>query len=150
MNRIRTTTSIHLVLLLIVACEPRIPSTDEGDEDPPADLGAEAEDPGNCGEQGLNCIGALGIGSCVDGECGPKLSGCSWASGTCSELCAEAGGSCQPLACDGATAWHWPSASEQQSSDLCGFADVETAVALDIGCDEALDGKAWYVSCCCG
>jgi hypothetical protein len=146
--------SIAIVLALFAspACGPGQPDGEvTGQDAPTPDLG-QAEslgDPNNCGELGLHCIGPLGIGSCIDGECGPTLSDCYGTSETCTEICALTGRACAPLGCDGATAWGWTASSVDEAVALCGLADKQAVEPMYMGCDDDLEGLAPVLSCCC-
>ena len=97
---------------------------------------------------GLHRIGPLGIGECIDGQCGSTLSDCYTAAGTCAEICAIEGRPCDDLGCDEATAWGWTSTSLQAAFDLCGFASHQTVQPLFIGYGDELEGLTQALSCC--
>jgi hypothetical protein len=149
---VMTMLGLVLSLLAFSACGPGSPDGEmTGQDTPMPDLG-QAEslgDPDNCGELGLNCIGPLGLGSCVDGQCGPTLSQCYNASGTCAEICALEGRACAPLGCDGATGWGWTASSVDEATALCGLANHQTVEPMYMACDDELEGLAQVLSCCC-
>jgi hypothetical protein len=148
----KATPTLALLFLSALACGPGHPSGDTAMQDTPMpDLG-QAEslgDPWHCGELDLVCIGPLGIGSCVDGECGGWLSDCYQATGTCAEICATEGRVCDELGCDGATAWRWTASSLLEAYDLCGSASHQTVEPMFIGCGDELEGLTTALSCCC-
>lgn len=150
----RTSIPFGLSLLLLTSsvCGPGQPGRETtGNDAPMPDLG-QAEslgDPNNCGELGLHCVGPLGIGSCIDGQCGPTLSQCYGATGTCAEICAIEGRSCAPLGCDGATGWGWTASSVEEATVLCGFPDHQSVDPMHMACDDDLEGLAQVLSCCC-
>jgi hypothetical protein len=147
-----TTLGLVLALLASPGCGPGQPDGEmTGQDTPMPDLGQTESlgDPNNCGELGVYCIGRLSIGSCIDGQCGPTLSDCYGATGTCTEICALEGRPCTPLACDGATGWGWTASSVDEATLLCGFPDHQTVEPMYMGCDDDLDGLAQVLSCCC-
>ncbi|EDM81251.1 hypothetical protein PPSIR1_40245 [Plesiocystis pacifica SIR-1] len=141
------------MLVVLARSPPGIP--DEGldtqVESPGADAGAEhsMDDPWHCGEEDLKCIGPLGIGECVDGECQGRLTFCHLAAGTCAEICANDGGVCAPLDCEGATAFAWDYALQEEADALCDAAIKDAATPLEIGCDDELNTFGKTVNCCC-
>ncbi|PRQ07912.1 hypothetical protein [Enhygromyxa salina] len=86
----------------IIGCGPGEVS-DVG-SDPFHDLPVEAEaedgvvgDPWHCGELGLKCVGGLGIGECIDGECQGRLIAECWSPAfapTCDAFCESFDESC--------------------------------------------------------
>ena len=138
-------------LVLVLACGRQLPGDDDEQSDDSATPDLPTEDPWNCGELGLKCVGPLGIGECVQGECQATLGGECWVAasvGTCEQYCGMLGRTCAELACDGATAYGWQGEPEM-ASVLCLDADHATAVPLELGCDEPLEGTATVLMCCC-
>jgi hypothetical protein len=143
-----------LTLAFASGCGPGSSDTEHGDPDPLADLaGAEAndsqEDPWNCGELGAICVGPLGIGECVDGQCGATLAQCATPPGDCNSMCALDGRPCAELACDGATAWVWNASEQYEAEVLCALGYEQAATPLSVACDEPLDDLAMAALCCC-
>jgi hypothetical protein len=107
-------------------------------------------DPLSCGAEGTQCVGALNIGECVDGFCGPRLSSCfgGESTATCEEICARAGGTCAERGCDAMTVYTWRVGHEDE---CVGGVDWGMA-ALAVGCEEALDFSdpaSHRARCCC-
>lgn len=143
---------LTLLLLTASACGPGRPDVDATGQDAPMPDLAEVESLGDldaCRDMGLNCIGPLGIGSCIDGQCGPTLGQCYGATGTCTEICAMEGRACAPLGCKGATGWGWTASLVEEASLLCGQGDHQSAEPMYVGCDDELEGLAQALSCCC-
>jgi hypothetical protein len=145
-----------VVLILSSACQPDRPTntnTSDGQDSHASGKGDELgpdEDPWDCGEMGLTCIGPLGIGSCVEGECQGRLTmTCYPPDRNCDEICADLGATCAPQGCEGATAWVWNASTKEEADYLCLAADRDAAEALAIGCDEELTDLAMSVNCCC-
>ncbi|MFV8752213.1 hypothetical protein ACNOYE_16820 [Nannocystaceae bacterium ST9] len=136
---------LGLATTTLAACEPD-PSPEESTVT--ADGEDSNSDPLHCGERGVQCTGPLGIGECVDGECGARLSECRAGPGTCDEFCAEVGQVCSPLACGEATAWGW-SGIPELSDSLCLYADKTSAFPLTVACSDELEGLATTLCCCC-
>lgn len=145
--------SLALILPLALysltpACiqRPLDPDNSEADEMTPE---MEVGDPWNCGEANVSCVGPLGIGECIDGECQGRLSGC-WEAGTsCDELCEQAGGACD-RSCSDAAAFGWMAATSVEALDMCAMADAGTATALTVACDEPLPFSDYTaIRCCC-
>jgi hypothetical protein len=146
------TLGLTLVFLTALTCGPGRPDTETTTQDTSMPDVGQAEslgDPWDCGELGLVCIGPLGIGSCVDGQCGGRLSQCYVAAVTCAEICASEERICDELGCDGATAWGWTASSLDEASVLCGSASHQTVEPMFMGCGEELEGLATVLSCCC-
>src|SRR5690606_24331514 len=146
-----------LLVGVLGACGPGGRDTQTDDDTPHADVGQDddddddesKEDPWNCGEIGAKCIGHLGIGECVDGQCGATLGECYGPPGDCNSICAFDGRPCAELACDGATAWVWNASTQYEANVLCAIGDRETVTPLHVACDEPLDGLANSALCCC-
>lgn len=150
------TYAVHALLVAVLgACGPGGRDTGTDDSNPHADVGEggeddeSKEDPWNCGEIGAICVGPLGIGECVDGQCGATLGECYGPPGDCNSICALDGRLCAELACDGATAWVWNASTQYESNILCAIGDEESVTPLTVACDEPLDNLAKGVSCCC-
>lgn len=143
--------SILCTIMGIAACGPPRPDDDgaSADDTPAPDLGN--GDKWNCGELGLKCVGPMGFGECVDGQCQPILgSACSSPvlTPTCEAYCAHVGSSCVPGSCAGATAWGWE--GDEETADIyCLDSYQMAAVPLDVACDEPLAGLATTLRCCC-
>lgn len=121
-----------------VATEPDLPQGELGD-------------PWHCGESDAKCVGPLGIGDCIDGECQGRLFDC-WTSGsTCTEACAaNPGSSCAPGGCDGATAFGWSTSNPDEAVEACSDALETGATPLTIGCDDPLPFADFPgIRCCC-
>lgn len=139
-----------LVVLAVLACQPPGIPDESADSPEAADGGEDSkEDPWHCGEENLHCVGPLGIGECVDGECQGRLTFCRLASGTCSEICANEGAVCAPNDCEGATAYLWDYPTQEEADGICSAAIKEAATPWAIGCDDELSGLGKTVNCCC-
>jgi hypothetical protein len=150
----RFTLPLSLVVL-VLNCGPDRPPAETGKADSPGDVedadgDEQQEDPENCGDMGLNCRAAFGIGSCIDGQCGPTASECyaTW-HGDCNTICALEGRPCAELGCEGATALIWYASQPEEAALLCSLGREETATFLQVACDEPLDDVDTYVACCC-
>lgn len=137
---------------IAAACGPPRPDDDgtsADDHTPIPDLGN--GDKWNCGDLGVSCVGPLGIGDCIDGQCQPRLGhqcySPAWTP-TCDDYCIAEGSTCAADRCSGVTAWGWP--GDQTMGDiLCTDGDRHTAFPLDVACDEPLEGLATTLRCCC-
>ncbi|KIG12321.1 hypothetical protein DB30_01589 [Enhygromyxa salina] len=148
--------SISAVVAVTLACGPGEVS-DLGSA-PIHDLPAEAEaeggvvgDPWHCGELGLKCVGGLGIGECIDGECQGRLIAECWSpefAPTCDAFCGSFAESCAYLACDGATAWGWAGPALEADARCLG-GDHDTVIPLTVTCDQPLSGLITTMMCCC-
>lgn len=143
-----------LVLVFISACGLGERDTQGSDAESPADLGAaegdeSKEDPWSCGEIGAVCIGPLGIGECINGQCGATLGECHRPPGDCNSICALDDRPCVELACEGATAFGWNTPTQAEADTLCVVGHEQSATPLLVACDEPLDDLAMIVSCCC-
>ena len=129
--------AIATASLLLLGCGQRTLDTDntnpEVSDEPDVAQGVPG-DPWHCGESDAKCVGPLGIGDCIDGECQGRLFDC-WTTGlTCTELCAESpGSSCAPGGCDGATAFGWASSDPNEAVASCADALEIGATPLTIG-----------------
>lgn len=140
-----------LCAMLGVGCGPPRPDGEASAEDgtPVPDLGS--EDRWHCGELGLDCVGPLNIGECIDGQCQPILGfDCKGPSiaPTCDEYCAAAGRTCAANSCAGATAWGWGGDLET-AAIYCLDGYKAEAIALNVACDAPLEGLVSLVRCCC-
>ena len=144
--------SILCTITVMVACGPPRPDDDgaSADDDPPIpDLGS--EDPWHCGELGLKCVGPLGFGECIDGQCQPILGHECTAPAltpTCDAYCEFVDSTCVPNRCAGATAWGWGGTLEN-AGIFCLDADQDMAIPLHVACDEPLEGLVTMMRCCC-
>lgn len=135
------------MIALLLACRP---VDDEG-----ASNGANSNsdgadgDPWNCGELGLECVGALGIGSCVEGACGPALVSECTASQTCESLCGSVGLICAERECEGATAFAFAGVSQAEADERCLEAKRADAVGVEIACSEMPVGESALTWLCC-
>jgi hypothetical protein len=150
-----------LLTLLAVACGPRV-EDDEGEvevgPDAPASGCEESSCPISCADR--TCIGALGIGRCVDEKCSPTPLECvieSRPEETCAEVCTGVGDGvvCVENGCEGATAFGYPWA-EIESIMVCGEStpDIRAGVThIEGPCDAPLvftgDGSFELYQCCC-
>lgn len=155
MSDLRPYLRCWLILALcsfMVSCGPPGPNDDgasSNDEKPIPDLGS--EDRRDCGELGLDCVGPLNIGECIDGQCQPILGfDCKGPSiaPTCDEYCAAAGRTCAANSCAGATAWGWGGDLET-AAIYCLDGYKAEAIALNVACDAPLEGLVSLVRCCC-
>jgi hypothetical protein len=142
------------LVLLLSACGPGERDTETSSAESPADLGepegADSQnDPWNCGEIGAVCVGPLGIGDCIDGQCGATLGECYRPPGDCDSICDLDGRTCAEFACEGATAWAWNATTQYEADTLCALGDQQAVTPLAVGCSEPLDELATSVSCCC-
>ncbi len=147
---------VIIVTLLASACQSDRPAdthtSDSQDSHASGNGGALSldEDPWHCGERGLTCVGPLGIGECVDGECQARLTmTCYSPDRNCDEVCGDLGAVCALQGCEGATAWVWNASTKEEADYLCLSADRDAAEALAIPCDEELTDVAMSVNCCC-
>ncbi|PRQ00026.1 hypothetical protein ENSA5_28400 [Enhygromyxa salina] len=108
-------------------------------------------DPAHCGQSETNCVGPMGIGDCVEGECQGRLFNCWTAGSTCADACAEQpGSSCAEGRCEGATAFGWGGQDHDESVELCTWADEASATPLTLACDEPLPFADFPgIRCCC-
>ena len=152
--RSRVTCSIF-ALICLAACGPG-DLGDPSDADPRLDLGAPKDggvvgDPHNCGELGLDCTGPLGVGECVNDECGAQVGYQCWSpefAPTCDAYCEAFEHSCVELGCEGATAYGW-AGNQWDADNACLSADVHTMIPLTVTCDQPLEGLITTLSCCC-
>lgn len=121
----------------------------DGNEDPDAADEGDTEDPWNCGELGLNCVGPFNVGECIDGECQAKFTGCFPAVGTCEEMCGEQGATCHDRGCDDSTAFLWDGDDVDEALESCALLTKPYALKPDIGCDDPLDEHGLVANCCC-
>jgi hypothetical protein len=150
---------VHLVMLMAVcvlthACSPPPldpPDTSSASADTPDVAQDLPADPMHCGESDVNCVGPLGIGDCVNGECQGQLFNCWTTSTTCADACVnEADVTCAEAGCDGATAFGWGLQTHDESLAACVWADEDTATPLTVACDEPLPFDDYpAISCCC-
>jgi hypothetical protein len=150
-----------LLTLLALACGPRV-EDDEGavevGPDAPASGCEESSCPISCADR--TCIGALGIGRCVDDKCSPTPMECvgeSRPEETCTEVCegASMGVICVENGCEGATAFGYPG-PEHLAIGICGESTPEVreaVVHIEGSCDAPLvftgDGSFELYQCCC-
>jgi hypothetical protein len=147
--------TLQCILVLALAGCGAGPIADEEDtniEAPKTDLPDESlGDRWHCGELGLVCVGPLGTGECIDGECTARLGNQCWGATfapTCDDYCEEFELSCAHQACDGATVWGWTGEPEW-ADEMCGYAKKDTATPLGVPCDEPLEGLLTTFLCCC-
>ena len=160
--------SVALGLVVLAeagACGPRVPDDDSSGGVPnEQDAGDGACEESSCssaqacGEEQRNCSGALGIGECIDGKCGPKLFACvvaSTADHTCAEVCGARELTCVENGCDGATAFGYPG-PQHEAVQLCGssaLGDREAVTDIPGPCDQELvfsgEGSFSLYQCCC-
>lgn len=138
---------------MLFACRPS-GEEDSGEKDTGAAASDSAEatqgDPYNCGELGLQCAGPLGIGTCVEGECGPALYPQCTANQTCESLCGTFGLTCAEQGCEGATAFAFVGDSQAEADELCLEGRRSDAVPADVTCGELLPlGESTTWLCCC-
>ncbi|KIG19223.1 hypothetical protein DB30_04688 [Enhygromyxa salina] len=138
-----------LLSMLVFACKPDpIDSDTAMDEGTPPDAGV-AGDPLNCGEDNLNCVGPLQIGTCIDGECQGRLTECYELGASCAAICAEIDASCE-ASCEGVVAFGWAAPSKDEALTNCGLVIEDTQTPLAITCDAELPFSAYpAISCCC-
>lgn len=106
--------------------------------------------PYHCGECGASCIGKLGWGECVGGECGRSFESCSNEDAglaTCDAICEANGTTCAEWGCGGATAIQWPAGGEE----LCATGNSVESDPSQQGCSESIpwSDELGVVSCCC-
>ena len=142
-----------MIALVVTACGPG----EVNDQDPglEPDLPADAEagvvgDPWNCGELGLKCVGPLGIGECIDGECQAHLGAQCWSpefAPSCDAYCKSFDESCAYLGCEGATAYGWM--GSQLEADAACINHIDSVVPMTVTCEQPLEGLVTTVLCCC-
>jgi hypothetical protein len=143
-------TRILTLMALLLCCRPSGEESSSEDASGAATAGATEGDPYNCGELGLMCTGALGIGSCVDGACGPALHSQCVANQSCDTLCGTFGRTCAEQGCEGATAFAFIGDSQAESDALCLDGRYMDAVPADVTCGELLPlGQSTTWLCCC-
>ncbi len=141
-----------IAVLILVGCGAGPIDGETGSQaEIPKDVGDDQGDPWHCGELGLKCIGPLGIGECIDGQCGPRLGQQCWGpqfAPTCDDYCEAFDLSCASQACDGATVWGWTGPPDWADL-MCSDNTKDTAISLTLGCDEPLEGSLTVFRCCC-
>lgn len=136
--------------MLVLGCGPGPASDSDAVVDTAGEVGCQESsctDAAACGPENLNCLGALNIGSCVDGACGPRLSPCNSAastSSTCTEVCESDGGTCAAGGCSGKTAFAFPDPNACSVSAFPVALDYECATPLDYS-----DPARALIRCCC-
>jgi hypothetical protein len=115
----------------------------EGDSDPDSDAW-------HCGELGLKCVGALGIGECINGECQPALEPICTGNMTCEQVCNSVESTCAERGCEGATAFAFVGDSQAEANARCLDGLKFEATPFPISCTEQPSGElpmSWL--CCC-
>jgi hypothetical protein len=153
---------LRLLALLAMACGPR--PTDDGD-DPGEDAARrdagdegceESSCPISCADR--TCIGALGIGRCIDDECSPSPIECvteTSAQRSCTAVCASRNVVCVENGCEGATAFGYPG-PVTHTIGFCGESTPsirDAVVPIEGPCDAPLafagEGSFELYQCCC-
>jgi hypothetical protein len=144
---------VLVTAVTLVACGPGGVEDPTSGPEPNADLPADEDDHTSddfhCGELGLKCVGGLGLGECIDGECTPSPGGQCWSpefAPTCDAYCEAFDRTCAYLGCEGATAYGW-TGTQHMADRACGT--WSTAVPMTVTCDQPLDGLITTLLCCC-
>ena len=118
---------------------------------PPCDSPSDC-DPLNCGQYGIECGDSFGIGTCMDGHCGPYLIGCAWGVDappmSCAEICEHNDRTCVAGGCRGGTAYGWPA----EYYIACEEVIEEGMTQSTRACDEPFDFEETefeVIRCCC-
>jgi len=159
--------ALSVIAHFVTACGPRVnddsaadSSGDMGNDVAAGDACASGACPPElyCGDSMTVCGGALGIGDCIDGKCGPTPVECVVASTperTCGDVCEREGILCVEGGCEGATAFGF-TAPQDIAVQMCGSSAPsvrEFVTPLDIACTDVLDFSGdpsfQLYQCCC-